>query len=153
MVFTGLLHSQSLVNRVVATGGSFSASSSFRISYTIGDVLVKELQSSGFILSTGFQQYWDISVGIDDLPDEIRITAYPNPVSENLYIRFGDQSYPDILFQVMSLTGIELIRREYSGSLATHNFEINTSELPPGIYLLRVSDSNRLLKTVKLVKE
>jgi hypothetical protein len=70
---------------------------------------------------------------------------FPNPASEKITLECSDHPRHDVL-QIYSASGVCLKEMKASKSM-----EINIAALPPGIYLLRMKNSNRTpLKFIKL---
>ncbi|HET9052930.1 MAG TPA: lamin tail domain-containing protein, partial [Cyclobacteriaceae bacterium] len=76
--------------------------------------------------------------------DELRVRAYPNPVTDYLYI---DSPYP---LQHLSLS--DCLGRPLQSFTHVVPQRIPMAGNPPGIYILRLKSSNRM-KTLKIIKE
>ena len=76
------------------------------------------------------------NVGIDDVcPDKTEISIYPNPASTSITIHGID-----------NLDKVEII--DMNGTIQTayaHHGTIDISGLNPGVYLLRMANSERLI--------
>lgn len=152
-IFSGLASGQDLLNRLIATGGNYSESNSYKLSYTIGDVMVNKLETQSVSFTTGFQQNWNLSVGIDDLSGELSLIAYPNPVTEKLLVRFGEVEYSDIHIEILSFNGKIVFSQKIEGPFYGRTEELDISELNSGLLILRVSSQKDMIsKTIKLIK-
>jgi hypothetical protein len=77
--------------------------------------------------------------------DKSSWSLFPNPASEKITLECSDHPRHDVL-QIYSASGVCLKEMKASKSM-----EINIAALPPGIYLLRMKNSNRTpLKFIKL---
>ncbi len=106
-------------------------------------------KDTGFIVGYG-QFYRTVTGGynptlaMDDSPNELNLSVYPNPANTVLNVRFEKSlSYNLTLF---SLDG-RMVMNEKSNS---EHHVLNIASLDKGIYLLKVSDNNRS-KIVKVV--
>ncbi len=145
--------SQDLANRVIASAGSFSNSTSFKLSCTIGEMVVEKLETENIVFTTGFQQYWDLPVGIEDLPESIRISAWPNPASEKIYLRFDNSGGEKTSLKLISMTGVVLMSRELGQYAGGKVEELDLGLLSPGIYFLKVITGGKYAGIIKVVKE
>ncbi|MEA1887159.1 MAG: cellulase family glycosylhydrolase [Bacteroidota bacterium] len=93
----------------------------------------------------------DPFTGVDDFTSIITsktglydIKVYPNPASQYLYL----ESYGGIEMnvQIRDLTGKKILHKDFTSFL-----ELNISDIPPGIYIIMVSDSGKLICRRKLV--
>ncbi|WP_276133547.1 fibronectin type III domain-containing protein [Polluticoccus soli] len=84
------------------------------------------------------------NVSIQQQGDALQI--YPNPTRDKLYLK-GDIA--NSMITVTDVTGAVVLKYLAAGNAIQ---EINTSELPAGIYLLKISDGEQL-QSVKFTKE
>jgi hypothetical protein len=84
-------------------------------------------------------------------PDEIIISALPNPFSSNTLIRVGQPAYSVVRVDVLDATG-RTVKILNDGPLQAGNNEMKWAPngLPDGIYLVRAI-TNREVKTAKLI--
>ncbi|MDI1257152.1 MAG: T9SS type A sorting domain-containing protein [Flavobacterium sp.] len=101
--------------------------------------------------TNGVPDYLDASVlGINEpIAATFNITVFPNPVQDKVTVK-GNTNLQMQDIQVLSLTG-QVIETKFNAS-GDNTFEINTSKLSSGIYLL-VIKSNDLLYTRKISKK
>lgn len=71
------------------------------------------------------------------------ISVYPNPVTSNLFV---NGSAPDAIITILDMNGRVMISKQFDNS------EINTNNLPKGIYTIRITE-NSGITTKKFVKE
>jgi len=152
MVPCGLL-AQELNPTVVSTGGSYLSAGGYTLSATIGEIAVTTLKSATLTLTQGFQQPYDIGVGIKETGLDWSITAYPNPVSQFLNIRFDVTEPLDLNMEIMDIAGRkQMIRELYyvtRGDIETFDL----SHLSRGVYLVRIyTPDRRVQKTYKIQK-
>lgn len=146
---------------VNSTAGSYHPV--FKVAYTMGEAVVQSLQSSGIILTQGFQQPFDTP---DDNPDGLamgsaseggtapstsaEVYVYPNPVNDRLFVEFPND-----------LGKMELLLRDPLGkivlreSVSTENGRValNMSNIPSQFYFLEIrSQKGELVKSFKILK-
>jgi uncharacterized repeat protein (TIGR03803 family) len=79
-----------------------------------------------------------------DLQDDLsKIELYPNPVTDWLTIKLGEESIKKEI-SIVDLTGRQMVQKDMYGSEA----QINVSDYSQGIYLLKVSSST----TTRIIK-
>ena len=86
---------------------------------------------------------FSVVLGLDPVEVTSKISVYPNPTQDLVHIRSSDLLVKEV--KVYSILGKELI--------TISNDEVNLSELPKGIYLLKVVLDSDERYTVKVVKE
>ncbi len=81
------------------------------------------------------------STGIDELGSEI-LSAYPNPVKENLYIQFNPEFNQNVTIRIYDLIGtlkyIEEVNEINPDRL--HKVQLSELDLHSGIYLLKINN-------------
>jgi hypothetical protein len=83
----------------------------------------------------------------DESKSEAILSLYPNPVSDELYVRFGEINVPTLLhFRVSDVFGN--IWKE--GDMFTNGLPVSTLGLPSGTYILELKD-NTFYSTQKFV--
>ncbi len=92
----------------------------------------------------------DFMVGTENIAlDQLPFSIYPNPVSENLFIRLADANTSSIDLKINDLTGKVLMQFSQI-NLQEH---INVSTLPSGVYFIQLmDDTTKAVSTRKFVK-
>jgi len=128
---------------VVASGGGYAEGDNISISWTLGELAVTTLTGSDMILTQGFQQPFDIDVGIDKNEVHWGISVYPNPVGDELQIRFDIETQGDFFIEIQDITG-RLIRQEQHRQVNPGDIvRINTTDYIHGVYFLKVMTTDR----------
>jgi hypothetical protein len=83
--------------------------------------------------------------GITSVKTPPVVRSYPNPFTDDLYI--VDEMNTPLQLTVYDYTGRIRIRQ-----MILSNTRLNTSGLPAGFYLLRITDGNESVTVQKLVK-
>jgi type IX secretion system substrate protein len=79
-----------------------------------------------------------------------KILVYPNPFTHTLEIRFEQPTKRDLQLQIIDISGRMLLQKEIPAGSQREN--VNTSGLPPGIYLYRIGNDETGWQTGKVVK-
>ena len=132
-----------LAPTVISSGGGYYEGESISISWTLGEVAVTTLSAGDIILTQGFQQPFDIDVGFENEQASFGISAYPNPVGDQLRVRFDIQDPGDYLVEIQDVTGRLVRQMEYSSVNPGDILLLNTSTYTTGVYFLRVSTRDR----------
>ncbi len=85
------------------------------------------------------------NIGIEE--NEINLTVYPNPTTENVYVNATNIDYTNAVIEIMDVTG-KVLRTQKMVSDIT---EIHTANLFAGIYLVKVQSGTNM-KVIKIVK-
>jgi len=80
------------------------------------------------------------------------ISYYPNPVREELYIKWtvSDESYVNTI-SIYTMTGQLL--KQYKTNINTENQNIQFQEYPSGVYILDLIYNNGEQKSIKIIKK
>lgn len=138
-IFPALIYAQvSLSPSVISSGGGYFENTNMSISWTIGELAVITLEGENMILTQGFQQPFNIGVGIRQDELSWNISVYPNPVGDELRILFDVPSPGDYLIEIQDVTG-RVINQEVHKQVRPGELVIlNTSRIIHGIYFLKV---------------
>lgn len=142
---SGLLKSQMAV---LASGGDATGTGSS--SYSIGqiDYLYKGVNAE---VMEGVQVAFEIttlSVNESDT-NENGILLYPNPFRDLLYLDFTSNSYRDSNYQLFDAQG-KLIRQD---KITQSKSELNFSDLPSAMYIIKINQEGRDIKIFKIIKK
>ncbi|MDD4373727.1 MAG: alpha-amylase family glycosyl hydrolase [Bacteroidales bacterium] len=94
-------------------------------------------------------------VGLDDLNSSASaaLKLYPNPVSDELVVRFALQQTTIASLKLFNITGQEVLHYEYGGMPATtQELKLNVSNVIPGIYLLQLQQGDQISQTKVIVQ-
>jgi hypothetical protein len=78
-----------------------------------------------------------------------KILVYPNPVSDELTIQFSKSFSKDFLIKLYDSFG----REKFSEHLYENKKKIDVSNLPPGLYILQISDKEHVMAIRKIIKQ
>lgn len=97
------------------------------------------------------QNICNSTLGLSNVVNESTIRVYPNPAKEFLKIDFTSIKYQNLSTTLYDMSGRLVLTREYS----TYNSDLvlNTSNLPNGVYILKVkTDKGEFSKKVLISK-
>jgi hypothetical protein len=135
-------NAQSLTPQVIASTGGFASNSNGSLSYTVGEMtMVQTFSANGNILTQGFQQPSDSTIGLGllDIASDnyIQFIVYPNPAISQLWFGFMSAEPGNISIVVYDLLG-QKINEPYSGvcNVGKTMQQMNVSELASGMYVM-----------------
>ena len=132
-----------LAPTVIASAGGYAESGGISLSWTLGELAVTTLEQGDLVLTQGFQQSYKRQVGFDLKPVEWNIAAYPNPVEEQLTLRFDVQETTDFWIEIQDVTGRIVSQESYKEIHPGDLVRINMSEYRYGVYLFRIFTPDR----------
>lgn len=147
IVFWGTkTHSQ---QTIVASGGNDSGSGGSS-SNSIGQITYISANGSNGSINQGVQQPFEIvTLGKDDFPEiTLQMMVYPNPTSSFLNLRIENYTIENLQYSLFNINGKEIS----SQKIENPQTQINMNNLPSALYLLKVIEEGKLLKTFKIIK-
>ena len=137
-LLTSIAFSQSFQSSVVATTGAYFTSSAGSLDWTLGEISTETYQQPVGYLTQGFQQSFFIE--ITGLAEEIeRVSVYPNPVKDILYLEAADMGNYSI--ELYNLQGQRLVDIVGDISSGVNARQIDMKEFRAAVYLLRLTNS------------
>ena len=132
-----------LTPSVISSGGGYAEGDNISISWTLGELAVTTLTGGNMILTQGFQQPFDVGVGIRK--DEVNwdISVYPNPVGDELRVRFDIDKTGDFIVEIQDVTGRLISQVQHTQVHPGDIILLNTSAYTTGIYFLKVFTPDR----------
>jgi len=132
----------------VAAGGTASSTEG-NLSYSVGQI-VYSTNGNTTTEAQGVQQPFEISTvtGIENVAIELLLSVFPNPSTEVLTLKVEYFKINGLNYQLFDALGRLIENKKISDVLTT----INTSNLVPAAYFLKVNDENRELKNFKIIK-
>jgi hypothetical protein len=143
-------YSQSVQSQVVGSAGDHFETNEAQMAFTIGEVVTETFGAGDLILTQGFHQTNLMVTSIEDLAAEFQLRVFPNPTVDLLSID-AQRSPESFSLELMDTAGRPLLLQRSMLQGTTH--QINLSNYPPGIYLLRLRTEDRKnIQTFKIVK-
>ena len=87
LLFVRTIEAQNLSPTVVNSSGGVISNSSHSLEWSLGELAVSTLTSPNNLLTQGFLQPTTTIVGTEELFDESRFSAFPNPVANWLNLQ------------------------------------------------------------------
>ncbi len=85
--------------------------------------------------------------GVSDLKEIPNIKIYPNPAITKVNFRIEDAKQTSVQIYIYDIQG----RLKKSGIVDIANSGIDISDLPTGLYIIKIADSDRIIKLEKLI--
>jgi hypothetical protein len=135
-----------------ASGGNSSGSGG-SVAYSVGQIVYTTNTGTTGSVAQGVQQPYEISIatGLDEVKVNLHVFVYPNPTSNHLLLQVDNSSalsIPSLLYQIYDMNGRLLESNPLVGSFTT----IKMEQYPTATYFLKVIESNKEVKTFKIVK-
>jgi hypothetical protein len=95
-------------------------------------------------------------VGIKNNPEIVNHTnfkIYPNPSCGEFNLIFGSDFSDKLNYRINDVLGRELKTGTYRTHIGVNELKINMEELPSGIYIFNIFESNKLLSKQKIIKQ
>jgi hypothetical protein len=152
------VYSQEMPRKVFAAGGGQGSTGNIELSWTIGQSgLVGTFTKPSFVLNTGFQQFDNLLVSIDEVISSVHFTMYPNPFRDHFYLDIQATNQIDVNIQLFDNYGRLLISKDLAEGSVIFKQTIQTRGLTPGVYSLLVTtkDENNTISTkyFKIIKQ
>lgn len=137
----------------VPSAGGESSGVGGTASFTVGQTFSAIHEGATGSLAEGVQQPIEISVvsGIIETGIDLNISAYPNPTTNFLYLKVDastSQSVNTMRYQLYDLNGRMIASEKIVSDVTT----IETFQLSPATYFVKVLGDDKELKTFKVIK-
>ena len=104
-------------------------------------------------LFTFLIHYDDVIIGTSDVNENLSVNSvYPNPATANANVHFFVENTSNLEVNLVDVTG-KLIQNIYKGSMAKghHDLQVNTNNVPSGVYMISMKADNGNAVVSKLV--
>lgn len=130
----------------VATAGGEAGT----VSFTVGQTFVAPASSDAGSIAPGVQQAYEISIvnGIENTQISLEAEVYPNPTADWLTLSVVDTDADNLHYALTDANG----RTVAAADITDAQTAIDMGRLAPAVYLLRVDDGVKSLKTFRIVK-
>ena len=150
LLFLGLSNLQA--QEAITTAGGEASGSGGTASYTVGQVVYTTNEGTGGnSVAQGVQQPFEISVvtGIKEAKGiNLEVSAYPNPTTDYLTVKVENYETANLQYMVFDING-KLLQTLKATGVET---QIETSELVPANYFVKVLDNKKEIKVFKIIK-
>ena len=154
LVLPGFLSAQLTLDReVLAAGGDFSNNASLQVSWTLGEPAIAYSQTSGLLVTEGFQQSDLISTAVDEIPFAGSFNVYPNHVEHSLYFEISTDNEVTLRAELFDLNGRKIMEIQDFSVQSEYRGMIDFSQLAAGKTFLRfLDDKGDAVKVFTIVK-
>lgn len=145
LALTGLKAQQG----ATATGGNASGSGG-TASYSIGQVSYINITNSNGYINEGVQQPYEFfTVGITENNNiNLSYSVYPNPTASTVNLKVENTSLENLSYQLYDISGKLLINQKITSNITS----ITMGNFASANYLLKVTDNNKEVQTIKIIK-
>lgn len=138
--------------QVIAACGGEAKSSNFSVTYTVGEVATQTLSGGAFIVNQGFQQPSYVVTSIEDNFLLMDLKIFPNPTTGILHAEISQSPEARLLVRLYDIKGQLILEKEESLIDGQGRFELNLSNLTPGIFILKIFSKDKPLKVMQILK-
>ena len=134
--------------KTVSAGGDASGIGG-TFSYSIGQVVYTYNYGTDVIVAQGVQQPFEIStLGLDNYQINLVMQTYPNPTRDYLVLNVHALDLSNMIFQLYDVNGRLIETRTMFSPIET----ICMMNLPSSVYVLKVINNNKEVKSFKIIK-
>ena len=134
--------------KTVSAGGDASGIGG-TFSYSIGQVVYTYNYGTDVIVAQGVQQPFEISIlGLDNYQINLVMQTYPNPTRDYLVLNVHALDLSNMIFQLYDVNGRLIETRTMFSPIET----ICMMNLPSSVYVLKVTNNNKEVKSFKIIK-
>ena len=132
---------------LTASGGEATGAGG-TASYSVGQVFYTSNTGSTGIVSQGVIQPFEVYIilGIEETEIYLEMSAYPNPTSNYLTLKTGNNAH--FSYQLYDMQGRIIENKK----VTTTDTTISMETLPTATYFLKVTKDSQLVKTFKIIK-
>jgi len=137
---------------IPASGGNASGSNG-SVSYSVGQVVYTTNTGINGSAAQGVQQPYEISVitGIEGTNGiNLVLLAYPNPTTNTLVLTVNNYDISALSVRLLDLNGRILMEKN---KLESNETSIDMSSLVTAVYILKITEGNKEIKTFKIIKK
>jgi hypothetical protein len=134
--------------QLVSSGGNYFVASTGSLTWSIGELIVETYTNENTALTQGFHQTYTYGVSAREIKTEQNFIAYPIPARDHVNILaplLKDESYE---YTLLDFTG----RIISKGKIVNSPERISLSGLNSSVYFLRITENNKHVKTLRIIK-
>ncbi|KUJ51676.1 T9SS type A sorting domain-containing protein [Chryseobacterium sp. JAH] len=137
--------------KAVLTTGSNTTGSNGSVSYSVGQIDFISKGGNNQVMEGVQQAYEIITLSTTETSgsDKKDILLYPNPFKDFLFLDFTTNDHRNSEFQLFDSSG-KLLREDKITQAKT---EFNFSSLPSAMYIIRINQKGKNIKTYKIIKK
>ena len=136
--------------QATVTSGGNATGSGGTVSYSIGQVNYTFSTSGSGSINQGVQQPFEIfTLGTDNFQNiNLLMTVYPNPTVNTIILKIDNNYLDSLNFQLVDINGKQIL----SQTISEAETLIDLQNLAAAIYLLKINDTEKTIKTFKIIK-
>ena len=136
--------------QVVATAGEQFSNINGSISFTIGEGVASTLTDGDKTLTQGFHQTTiSITVFKDSEASDFSMTAFPNPATHAVTLKTNQEIISGLKYLMTDQGGKLVLQKK----IESDETVIPVEQLPAGVYILKIQDNLKELKSFKIIKQ
>jgi hypothetical protein len=130
--------------------GSYTVGQVFYSAYLSADLFFTDDIASTGSVSQGVQQPFELQTLSNPSLTTVKLTAvtYPNPTKDFIILKITDSALNNLRYTLFDVNG----RAIASDAIARSSTQIQMKHLAIGVYVLKVSQQNKSLKSFKIFK-
>ena len=139
-----------VAQQATVASGENATGSGGSVSYSIGQVNYTFSTSAIGSINQGVQQPFEIStLGTDNYQNiNLLMTVYPNPTVNTIILKIDNNYLDSLNFQLLDINGKQIL----SQTISEAETLIDLQNLAAAIYLLKINDTEKTIKTFKIIK-
>jgi len=143
-IFPIIASSQTLSPTVISSSGGFFSNSNGMLSFTVAEMtMVETFSQPGNILTQGFQQPEDMSVGINETTVETGGTLiFPNPTNGHFTLNYYNYDNSQTTINLYNMVGQIVLSKTVSQTVGLNIQKFDISLYSQGMYLLEYTSTN-----------
>ena len=137
--------------QTVASGGGNGSGTGGSVSYTVGQLVYTTSSGTGGSVVQGVQQPYEISVltSVKDAESiTLNLSVYPNPTRDYLILKIKGLSDINFVATLYDMNGMMVQTLKVDSEETTFPMQ----EFLSSVYILRVTQGNREVKSFKIIK-
>lgn len=142
---------QANAQQAVLAAGSNATGSNGSASYSIGQIAYTSKGTNNQIMEGVQQAYEIITLSTTETSgsDKKDILLYPNPFKDFIFLDFTTNDYRNSEYQLFDSSG-KLLKED---KIKESKSEFNFSALPSAMYIIRINQNGKNIKTFKIIKK
>lgn len=137
--------------QAISAGGGEAIGTGGTVSYTIGQTDYNTITGTSGVVMQGVQQPFEILVitGIEEAKGiSLEFSVYPNPSTDFLILKVDNYNLEYLTYQLYDVSGSLIL----NGEILSKETVIQAGDLTPAAYYLRINDTQKEVKTFKIIK-
>ena len=142
---------QAQAQEAVATAGGDASGTNGNVSYTVGQVVYTTNTGTTGSVAQGVQQPFENQtvLGAENFNINLQLAVYPNPTTNWLQLEVRNTDFANLSYQLFDLNGKMILNEKITAETSS----IQMERLPAAIFLLKVVNNNKEVKTFKIIKK